>query len=168
MGAGHPREIGLATPPQRGLACSLRNACDDAFCGVPLDANLHHPSLCAAGRKKGTALSQLRPEFLATLWCRVTLSGRGRSWTLNAMSLRLNGMPLRSMFSKEALSTKESWTSLRGRQVRQVFYHRCHGPLPAREKMRDPSSMLGEAAKARERHILFSVHALCALFVQFG
>ena len=42
--------LGLATPPQRGLACSLRNACDDDPCGTPLDDHLHHPSVCPKGR----------------------------------------------------------------------------------------------------------------------
>ena len=42
--------LGLACPPQRGLACSMRGAGDDEPCGLPLDDHLHHPSLCPRGR----------------------------------------------------------------------------------------------------------------------
>ena len=42
--------LGLAAPPQRGLACSLRGSGDDDPCGLPLDEHLHHPGLCPKGR----------------------------------------------------------------------------------------------------------------------
>ena len=41
--------LGICRAPQAGLTCALQNKGDDEPCGVPLDSNLHHPSVCRAG-----------------------------------------------------------------------------------------------------------------------
>ena len=43
--------LGLSTLTAPGQACAMRCAKDDEDCGQQLDTYLHHPSICASGKK---------------------------------------------------------------------------------------------------------------------